>query len=96
MIYDFHNATSRSEVGVYCGILVAMFFLGRCLGTPFWGWFIERKGRKTAMVLALISITIFSVFFGIAHNFVWACFVRFLLGLMSAIPTISKIMINEI
>jgi len=96
MINDFNLVEGRSETGYYVWILLTSFYIARTLSSPVVGYIIDQKGRKNALIFALLSISIFSISFGFSEDIVWAAGSRFFLGAFATSPPITKTIIGEI
>lgn len=76
----------------YMGWLVAIFLLGMAVATPLWSKFGERKGNKTAYIVATVVFMIGALFQGLAPNIVWFIIARGFMGIgaggMNTIPFI--------
>lgn len=51
----------RTEAGYYAGALSASYFISRGIGSPFWGWFIDRFGRKKGLVISLFLLSLITL-----------------------------------
>ena len=96
MINDFNLVEGRSETGYYVWLLLTSFYIGRVISSPIYGYMIDQKGRKPALLLALCSSSIFSLSFGFSTDIVWASGSRFFLGLFATAPPITKTIIGEV
>lgn len=96
MVIDLGMATDRTEAGYYAGALAASFFIGRGIGSPFWGIFIDRFGRKKGLVIALSSGVVSLSATGFVPNYVFLVILRFFSGVMSPIAVIGKVLVSEL
>lgn len=76
----------------FMGWIVAIFLLGMAVATPLWSKFGERKGNKTAYIVATSVFMVGALFQGLAPNITWFIIARGLMGIgaggMNTIPFI--------
>jgi len=89
-------ADDRTVAGYYAGALSAAFFIGRGLASPFWGLFIDKKGRKIGLIIAFSSSAVLLLMSGFILNYVVIVILRFISGAMSPIAVIGKILVSEL
>ena len=77
-------ATSMGASGLWLGIMASGYSLARAVTQPVYGWFSDRKGRKTILIVGLTGYTIISIGYAIAVNIYQLTTVRLLHGLASA------------
>lgn len=95
MIIEFGLTEDRNSVGYYTGLMLSMFFLGRAISSPFWGWVADRYGRKVVIYISLPASGLLMILLGLADNFRDALILRFLSGLANSLLSICKAMASE-
>ncbi len=78
-------ASGLGATGIQIGFMVAGYSLSRAFVQTFTGWFSDRRGRKSLMVIGLAAYTVISLGYSIALNIYHLTAVRFLHGLASAL-----------
>lgn len=96
MIMDFGLVDERSKTGYYAGFLGAAFMIGRGIGSPFWGHFMDKYGRKPTLAIALFCVTIGMLLFGVSPNYYWALVMRTVTGFFAPIPAVCKTAVSEL
>ena len=79
------------------GFMISTGYLGQLLGALFFGWLAERFGRVRAMIWAVATFALFSVFCGLASDFdmLLACRTLQGFGLGGEVP-VAAVYISEI
>jgi MFS family permease len=96
MIVDLGMVSDPREPGVYSGYIGGAFMAGRIFTSFLWGRFSDVHGRKPVVVYAMISVTVFSILFGLSPTYTWALVTRFLAGATNGILGTAKVMVSEI
>lgn len=96
LVMEFGMATDRNTTGYWVGLIASSLMLGRVLSSTAWGYILDCWGRKPVTQLAVFSMTILCIAFGIAQSMATAMIVRFLLGLFTPIGISSRIIITEL
>ncbi|CAG9322024.1 unnamed protein product [Blepharisma stoltei] len=96
MVMSFGLADSRDAAGTWVGILTFSLMFGTSISSPFWGQLCDIWGRKPIIMIAMLSVAVFSIIFGFSANFLFALISRFLLGAMTPIAIVGKTVISEI
>lgn len=96
MVMTLGMTDDRNATGYFAGLLASMLMLGKMLSSPFWGVQTDRVGRRSIIILSLVAVAVCSTLFGIATNFYWALFIRFVLGLLSPIAIVLKSSAGEL
>lgn len=86
----------EEEKGYYVGIIASAVFAGRALGSYFWGWLSDKKGRKLVLLLTVAGNGIFSLIFGFTSNLAMAVITRFLTGVTNGTVGTAKTILYEI
>ncbi|CAN0234961.1 unnamed protein product, partial [Ectocarpus sp. 4 AP-2014] len=60
---------TTNEVGFYAGYVASSFTFGRFLSGYVWGSATDIIGRKPVIIIGLLSITIFSMIFGMSETY---------------------------
>lgn len=87
---------TEEGAGVYAGILSSSFMVGRAMSSYPWGKVADIYGRKSVLIISLVSAAFFSISFGLSPNFAWAVGSRLLLGLGNGIMLIARTLISEL
>ena len=61
-------------------MLTTVVFLGFLIGSPIYGWTGDKFGRRNALMLSSLWISVFGLLSAIATNLYWLYFLRFLVG----------------
>ncbi|KAF8710772.1 Major Facilitator, partial [Rhizoctonia solani] len=69
-----------TEVGLWTGILVSVFFISQFLTSLLWSSLAERFGRRVVLVSSLLGSGFTCIAFGMSKSFKFAVFVRLLQG----------------
>jgi MFS family permease len=96
MMTLFNVTSNKSEAGKAASGIFTLFFVGRFISASFWGTFIDKHGRKTGVIIALVSLTICTFLFGLSSNLYYALFIRFITGLCNGLSIIGKTLSTEI
>jgi len=51
-------------------MLISGVFFARAIASPIFGWIIDKKGCKSALIFCCTSLAIFSVLFGLSENLI--------------------------
>lgn len=86
----------EQEKGYYVGTIASAVFAGRALGSYFWGWLSDKKGRKLVLLLTVAGNGIFSLIFGFTSNLAMAIITRFLTGVTNGTVGTAKTILYEI
>lgn len=60
--------TQEQEVGLFFGVVIAVFLVGAATGGVLFGWLGDRIGRVRAMSLSVLTYALFTGFCGFAQN----------------------------
>lgn len=93
MVIYLHKAQTENEAGFYSGYIASSMMFGRLISSFLWGQLADKWGRKPVMICGCLSITIFSITFGLSTTFELALLSRFLLGIFYLIFYYSSILI---
>jgi MFS family permease len=96
MVMSFGATSDKDKTGLYVGLMTSSLMFGRALFCPLWGYIVDSWGRKKVTQLSLISIAVLSLVFGSTRNFLFATFVRFLIGVLSPLNISSRTMIGAL
>ncbi|XP_014774827.2 uncharacterized protein LOC106872367 [Octopus bimaculoides] len=86
----------EQDKGYYVGIIASSVFAGRALGSYFWGWLSDKKGRKIVLLLTVLGNGVFSLIFGFTSNLPMAIITRFLTGVTNGTVGTAKTILYEI
>ncbi|KAL5016316.1 hypothetical protein ScPMuIL_005905 [Solemya velum] len=75
---------SEEDKGYYAGLIASSLFAGRMVGSYFWGWLADRKGRRTIIIVTVFGNAVFSLAFGFSQSFAMAVVFRVLAGAVNA------------
>ena len=70
MVVDFRVVDDINNSGYYSGYVISSFMVGRVLSSYPWGRTADNIGRKKVLLIGLVSISLFSVLFGLAKS-IW-------------------------
>ncbi|CAM9674846.1 unnamed protein product, partial [Ectocarpus sp. 6 AP-2014] len=87
---------TTNEVGFYAGYVASSFTFGRFLSGYVWGSATDIIGRKPVIIIGLLSITIFSMIFGMSDTYSMAITTRFILGLTNGIMPALRTSLSEV
>eukprot|EP00659_Diplonema_papillatum_P015183 gene15183-23191_t len=76
VVHEKYGKTEE-EAGYYVGLIAGAMMTGRALTASAWGAFADRKGRKPALVISLLSMVILVPAFAFTSNVGSAIVVRF-------------------
>ena len=62
------------------GVIASSTLVGMTLGSFFWGWIADKRGRKVAFTLTILMFTLFSGVSGLAFSVSFLLGARFLTG----------------
>eukprot|EP01041_Mallomonas_annulata_P013928 gene13928-29631_t len=96
MVVEMGLVDNLDKAGFYAGPIAASLFFGRFFSSYLWGYMADIYGRKPILTMALLSILIFSIFFGLSKNLITAVTSRFLLGFFNPSIGIIKTLISEL
>ncbi|CAM9138178.1 unnamed protein product, partial [Hapterophycus canaliculatus] len=87
---------TNGVAGFYSGYVASSFTFGRLLSGYIWGHVTDCIGRKPVIVTGLLSITMFSLTFGMSTNYLVALLSRFILGLTNGIMPALRTTLSEV
>ena len=96
MIIYFGVTSDRNATGFWVGLLASALMLGRVISSPIWGCIIDSWGRKPVTQLALASMAILCILFGISTSMIYALVIRFLLGVLTPLTISSKTLLSDL
>jgi MFS family permease len=96
MMVNLGMVYSISDSGGYASWMASGFFIGRFISATFWGYFIDKYGRKPGLLIILISVSICSILFGVSTNYYYALFIRLLTGFCNGLSIVGKTISTEI
>ncbi|CAM9177422.1 unnamed protein product [Scytosiphon promiscuus] len=96
MVKDLLRMEPTNGVGFYSGYVASSFTFGRLLSGYVWGFVTDRIGRKPVIVTGLLSITLFSLTFGMSTTYTVALVSRFIMGLTNGIMPALRTTISEV
>ncbi|CAB1097632.1 unnamed protein product [Ectocarpus sp. CCAP 1310/34] len=86
----------NTNPGFYAGYVASSFTFGRFLSGYAWGSATDIIGRKPVIIIGLLSITIFSIIFGMSETYAMAIITRFILGLTNGIMPALRTSLSEV
>jgi len=75
------TAEQESTIGMYFGIIIAIFLVGAATGGVLFGWLGDRVGRVRAMSLSVLTYAVFTGLCGVAQTPVQLGVLRFIASL---------------
>lgn len=79
------------------GMLGTATLIGCGISVFTTGWISENKGRKTAIIISVVSFSILTMFIGFATSYVQILIIRFLAGIaLGGIYTLVGTLLNEV
>lgn len=94
MVEDF--GYGGSKLGIYAGILAAMFCAAQLCSSLLWGMFSDAYGRRPALVLGTLGAGFGMLVFGMAETYTVAVVGRLLSGVLSGNLGVVKCYLAEI
>jgi putative MFS transporter len=78
-------------------LLLASVFIGGAIGAPLLGWLADRKGRRLALAIALLVLTITSLLAATSTSIEWLTFYRTLSGIaMGSYPVLMAAYLSDV
>ncbi|KAL8594413.1 hypothetical protein ACOMHN_018121 [Nucella lapillus] len=87
---------SEEEKGTYVGLVASSVFAGRAVGSFFWGWLADLKGRRLVLLVTILFNGLFSFLFGFADSLPLAMVLRFLAGLVNGTVGVAKTVLYDV
>ncbi|XP_076434830.1 uncharacterized protein LOC143274788 [Babylonia areolata] len=87
---------SEEEKGTYVGLIASSVFAGRAVGSFFWGWLSDLKGRRVVLLVTVFFNGLFSFVFGFADSLPFAMALRFLAGLANGTVGVAKTVLYDV
>lgn len=87
---------SETEKGTYVGLIASSVFAGRAVGSFFWGWLADVKGRRLVLLCTIFGNGVFSFLFGFTHSLSMAMLLRFLAGLANGTVGTAKTILYDV
>ena len=81
MVEDWFPDLSASEVGYWSGHLFSVVYVAQIFSQPAWGVMADKIGRRPVLLMGITLLNISVAMFGLAPNYAWGLFARFLWGL---------------
>lgn len=91
-----HYAKTFDASIVQIGLLVASYAAAQFIGSPVWGRFSDRFGRRPTLMLTIFGGTIGYILFGLAGSLTWLFLSRILAGFMSGNISAAQAYIADI
>ena len=86
---------NEDDAAKYAGLISSAFMVGRASTSVFWGYVVDRYGRKFALYSSLLLSALFSLLFGFTRSFTSAMIIRFFLGCSNGIVATVKTMVSD-
>jgi len=96
LVQYFDMASDKSSTGYFAGVLTCALMTGRTISSPFWGWVIDKWGRKPVLLIGLFFAGALSVAFGFVQNYTMAVLIRFGIGLFAPLSVVTKTCVSEV
>jgi MFS family permease len=96
MVMSFGVVSDKDKTGTYVGIMASSLMFSRTISSPFWGYVIDKWGRKKVTQFSLISSLVLCFVFGLSNNFVFAVVIRFLIGALTPITISSRTILGDL
>lgn len=78
-------------------LLLASVFIGGAIGAPLLGWLADRKGRRLALAIALLVLTVTSLLAATSSSIEWLTFYRTLSGIaMGSYPVLMAAYLSDV
>ncbi|KAK7474558.1 hypothetical protein BaRGS_00034203 [Batillaria attramentaria] len=87
---------SEADKGTYVGLVASSVFAGRAVGSFFWGWLADVKGRRLVLLWTIFGNGLFSFLFGFVGTLQWAMLLRFLSGLANGTIGTAKTILYDV
>lgn len=87
---------SEEDKGTYVGLVASSVFAGRAVGSFFWGWLSDIKGRRLVLLCTIFGNGVFSFTFGFADTLPMAMVLRFLSGLANGTVGTAKTILYDV
>ena len=91
MVRHFLPSIPAASVGYYSSSLISVLYLGQLLGSPLWGTFSDRIGRRPTMLLGLVGLLASGTMLAVSPSFGWALGARFAMGLLNGNTAVCKV-----
>ncbi|XP_073952735.1 solute carrier family 22 member 6-like [Choristoneura fumiferana] len=90
------SACELQTTGSQRGILVAAPVIGLILGAPLWGYLGDTRGRRSMLILSLLSSALINAVSAISVNWIMLMILQFIASLLSAAQyTLSMTLLSE-
>jgi MFS family permease len=89
-------AFEPADCGYFAGFVIAAFYLGRVIASPFWGELVDNLGRKPVLFLSIVISILFVLFFCLAERISVMVILLFALGSMNGTWVIFQTLVNEV
>jgi MFS family permease len=96
MMVDFRMASTSTESGIYASWMASGYFFGRFLTAPAWGNFLDKQGRKKALLAILGSVSLLTIAFGLTKSYWFALAVRIFSGFFNGLSVVGKVLTTEV
>lgn len=78
-------------------LLLASVFIGGAIGAPLLGWLADRRGRRLALAIALLVLTVTSLLAATSTSIEWLTFYRTLSGIaMGSYPVLMAAYLSDV
>ena len=96
MVLDFGLVDDKEDTGVYAGLIMTSFMIGRFLSSFVCGRLADKISRKFVIRVGLTSCLIFQLGFGLAPTYSFALASRLLMGLFNGLVSAAKAMLPDL
>lgn len=86
----------EEDKGTYAGLVASSVFAGRAVGSFFWGWLSDLKGRRLVLLVTIALNGLFSFLFGFVNDIAFAMVLRFLAGLSNGTVGVAKTVLYDV